>query len=190
MSSANANGATNGVADRHAAEHSSHGHHHHHHHHHHDDHNHYPDSWTTRLMQRVGLVQLAERMEHAWVASLVSLACFFLALVVQLPLISQLLSERVAGVLHSLALGGTYFVSGIPQAVSSVAIAGSGQLDTHVLMSLAVLATLYLGMAQEVRSARFPPRSHLFSHLFLQPPTSRSASDHVTRSICSRSDFA
>ncbi len=40
------------------------------------------------------------------------------------------------------------------QAVSSLALAASGRLDTHVLMSLAVAATLVMGAAAEVGAGR------------------------------------
>jgi hypothetical protein len=44
----------------------SHGHSHGHGHGHvHHEHDHYPDSWATRLMARLGLVDLAERLEHS-----------------------------------------------------------------------------------------------------------------------------
>ncbi|MEW5311397.1 MAG: hypothetical protein WDW38_003116 [Sanguina aurantia] len=46
-------------------------------------------------------------------------------------------------------LAGTFILSGIPQVVEALCIAGGGDIDTHVLMSLAVVGTLYLGMAQE-----------------------------------------
>jgi Cd2+/Zn2+-exporting ATPase len=79
-----------------------------------------------------------------------SILCFLVSLVVSLPPVVALVSERTAAAVQAAALGGTYLLSGLPQAVSSVALAAGGQLDTHVLMSLAVVATLYLGMVQEV----------------------------------------
>jgi hypothetical protein len=41
-------------------------------------------------------------------------------------------------------------LSGIPQLAETVGAAVAGRVDTHVLMSLSVLGTLYMGMAQEV----------------------------------------
>ncbi|GLI64799.1 hypothetical protein VaNZ11_008205 [Volvox africanus] len=142
--------------------HHEHHHHHHHHHHEHDhghdhkhhghhghDHDHYPDNWATRVMRSFGLVQLASRIEHSGPLAIGSTLCFVVSLLVALPFTAKLLSERVAATLQAAALCGTYLLSGLPQAVSSVALAAEGHLDTHVLMSLAVLATLYLGMVQE-----------------------------------------
>lgn len=79
-----------------------------------------------------------------------SILFFTASLVLGLAPLAALLGERAAGGLQAACLAGTYCLSGLPQAVSSVALAAGGGLDTHVLMSLAVLATLYLGMVQEV----------------------------------------
>lgn len=80
-----------------------------------------------------------------------SILCFMVSLVLGLPPVVVLLSERVASAVQTAALCGTYLLSGLPQLVSSIALVASGNLDTHVLMALAVAATLYLGMVQEVR---------------------------------------
>ncbi|KAG2449827.1 hypothetical protein HYH02_005350 [Chlamydomonas schloesseri] len=100
-------------------------------------------------MRRVGLVQLASRIEHSGRMAVASILFFVASLVLGLPPVAALLGERAAGALQAACLGGTYCLSGLPQAVSSVALAAGGGLDTHVLMALAVVATLYLGMVQE-----------------------------------------
>eukprot|EP00198_Chlamydomonas_reinhardtii_P007769 XP_001697106.1 heavy metal transporting ATPase [Chlamydomonas reinhardtii] len=100
-------------------------------------------------MRAVGLVQLASRIEHSGRMAVASILFFTASLVLGLAPLAALLGERAAGGLQAACLAGTYCLSGLPQAVSSVALAAGGGLDTHVLMSLAVLATLYLGMVQE-----------------------------------------
>jgi hypothetical protein len=59
-----------------------------------------------------------------------------------------------------MALSGTFLLSALPQTVEAVCVAASGKIDTHVLMSLAVIGTLLLGMAQEVREKRTLPLSN------------------------------
>ncbi|KXZ48383.1 hypothetical protein GPECTOR_28g790 [Gonium pectorale] len=100
-------------------------------------------------MRRVGLVQLASRIEHSGALAVASICFFALSLLASLPMVASALGEAAAGSLRNVGLAGTYALSGLPQAVSSVALAAGGQLDTHVLMAAAVVATLCLGMAQE-----------------------------------------
>lgn len=62
-----------------------------------------------------------------------------------------LLQVATAALLSKAALAVTYALSGIPQLAETVSAAVSGKIDTHVLMSLSIVGTLYMGMAQEVR---------------------------------------
>lgn len=79
------------------------------------------------------------------------MACFAGAMVAHMPAVASLISERAAHALHSSLLTGTFVLSGVPQLVESVSAASAGHIDTHVLMTLAVMGTLYLGLAHEVR---------------------------------------
>ena len=47
-------------------------------------------------------------------------------------------------------LAGTYLLSGIPQLAETLVACVRGRIDTHVLMSLSVVGTLYMDMAAEV----------------------------------------
>uniref|UniRef100_A0A383V263 P-type ATPase A domain-containing protein n=1 Tax=Tetradesmus obliquus TaxID=3088 RepID=A0A383V263_TETOB len=60
-----------------------------------------------------------------------------------------LLQAATAAALSKAALGVTYLFSGVPQLAETVGAAAAGKVDTHVLMSLSVIGTLYMGMAQE-----------------------------------------
>lgn len=64
--------------------------------------------------------------------------------------IQGLLQVGTAALLTKAALAVTYLLSGIPQLAETVGAAVSGRVDTHVLMSLSIVGTLYMGMAQEV----------------------------------------
>ena len=98
-------------------------------------------------------VGLASRIEHSWICAALSLLCFILAMVSQLPALASALPSAARSGVYAAGMAATYFLSGVPQVVSSIAIASSGHLDTHVLMALAVAGTLYLGMVHEVRFA-------------------------------------
>ena len=131
------------------------GHDHHHgsadHQHSEHSHSHYPESNVSRFFHKIGLLQLASTLAHSGRWTLVSILGFLLALILSTDLSCNLLGPRIAHVAHAMALSVTFLLSGLPQTVEAACVAGSGQLDTHVLMSLAVFGTLTLGMAQEVR---------------------------------------
>lgn len=112
----------------------------------------------SRALERLGLIELGERMEGSGAVALASIACFALVLLTSWSLVVQALPDVLVTVVHNAALAGTFILSGVPQTVEALAIAGSGKLDTHVLMSLAVLGTLYLGMAAEVSRPERRPR--------------------------------
>lgn len=132
--------------------HSHDNHHHDHDHSHGHHHHHMYDTPATKLMEKLGLVAIADKLGHSWTAAGLSMTLFVAAMVVHLPAMGQLLSASVADALHSSLLTGTFLLSGFPQAVESISAASAGQIDTHVLMTLAVLGTLYMGLAHEVGS--------------------------------------
>lgn len=109
----------------------------------------------TKALSAVGLVSLADRIEHSWLATSLSIFCFVASLLTHASLLTDQLPATAAALVVSelryVLLAGTFILSGIPQVVEALCIAGSGDIDTHVLMSLAVVGTLYLGMASEVR---------------------------------------
>ncbi|EFJ47598.1 hypothetical protein VOLCADRAFT_117840 [Volvox carteri f. nagariensis] len=111
-------------------------------------------------MRCVGLVQLASRIEHSGPLAVASILCFVVSLLAAVPpLVGTLLSERTAAALQTAALCGTYLLSGLPQAVSSVALAAGGHLDTHVLMSLAGALLLLLFQVSHFLEAKFTSRA-------------------------------
>ena len=128
---------------------------------HHDDsdqqhsteHSHYPDSDVSRFFNNIGLLRLASTLAHSGRWTLVSISSFLLSLMLSTDLSARLLGPLLAHAAHTMALSVTFFLSGLPQTVEAACVAGSGQLDTHVLMSLAVFGTLTLGMAQEASSS-------------------------------------
>lgn len=61
-----------------------------------------------------------------------------------------LLQAGTAALLSKAALAVTYVLSGIPQMVETIGAAATGKVDTHVLMSLSIVGTLYMNMAHEV----------------------------------------
>ena len=117
----------------------SHQHHHHDHPHAHH-HHHYPESGMSRALDKIGLTALSEKLEHEGRWTLISVACFIVALL-----------AREGGMLFAshCFLAGTFLLSGLPQSVEAICVASSGTIDTHVLTALAVIGTLFLGMAQE-----------------------------------------
>lgn len=121
-----------------------------HQHYGHGGHSHYPDSPVSRLFDRIGLIALSTKLAHSGRWTLISIACYILALIMSTELASRAFSHVVAHTAQAVALACTFLLSGLPQTVEAACVAGSGKLDTHVLMSLAVFGTLALGMAQEV----------------------------------------
>lgn len=150
-------------------------HHHHHgccHGHHHDDE--LPDNFLTRLLRRVGVLGLVERMGHSWRVNAAAIAFFLVALALNLPALQQALpgGAPAARTVHAAALAATYALSGIPQIVEALCLTASLKIDTHVLMGFAALGTVYLGMAQEGALLLLLFRT---SHLLEEQLTERAA---------------
>ncbi len=89
-------------------------------------------------------------LEHNALYTVASAASFFAALACSLLTSAALVSGPLwATYLPAAFLGITFVLSGIPQLVETVQAFAHRQVDTHVLMSLAVVGTAYMGMAQE-----------------------------------------
>jgi hypothetical protein len=101
-------------------------------------------------LSKTGLFSLAEHLEHNTVYTVTSVSCFIAALLLPYAATQGLLQAATAAMLAKAALGVTYLLSGVPQLAETVGAAVAGKVDTHVLMSLSVIGTLYMGMAQEV----------------------------------------
>jgi hypothetical protein len=101
-------------------------------------------------LAKTGLFSLAEHLEHNTVYTVTSVSCFVAALLLPYCAAQGLLQAATAAMLGKAALGVTYLLSGVPQLAETVGAAVAGKVDTHVLMSLSVIGTLYMGMAQEV----------------------------------------
>jgi hypothetical protein len=83
-----------------------------------------------------------------------SIGCFAAALLLPYAAAQSLIPAATAALLAKAALSMTYILSGLPQLAETVYAAVAGKIDTHVLMSLSVLGTLYMGLAQEVSQRR------------------------------------
>lgn len=151
-------GAAHHHGHHHHHDHHDHGHHHHGHGHGHEHHG-VPENAVSRVLGSLGLLRLARAIDSSWVCTAASFGCFAVAMLMQLLPLAQHLPALLATHAHNAALAGTFILSGIPQVVEALCIAGGGTLDTHVLMALAVVGTLYLGMAHEVRPP--PPLGHV-----------------------------
>ncbi len=140
--------------------HCSHDHdheHHHHHHHHnhdhdHDHHHHFPETPVSRLLEKVGILGLAESMSLSTTCTVLAISCYTASLILSISAVQQL-APVWASTLQTATLSASLVLLGIPQLVESVCLAAAGVIDTHVLMALAAFGTLYMGMAQEVSNA-------------------------------------
>lgn len=101
-------------------------------------------------LAKTGIFSLTEHLEHNMAYTVTSIGCFVAALLLPYAAAQGMLSVATAAMLAKAALSVTYFLSGLPQLAETVYAAVAGKIDTHVLMSLSVLGTLYMGMAQEV----------------------------------------
>jgi hypothetical protein len=110
------------------------------------------------LLAKTGLFSVAEHLEHNAAYILTAISCFAVALLLPYAAAQSLISASTAAVLAKAALSVTYVLSGLPQLAETVYAAVAGKIDTHVLMSLSVIGTLYMGMAQEVRGGFTPAR--------------------------------
>eukprot|EP00878_Enallax_costatus_P011030 GHUV01011520.1.p1 GENE.GHUV01011520.1~~GHUV01011520.1.p1 ORF type:complete len:338 (+),score=57.62 GHUV01011520.1:998-2011(+) len=136
--------------------HNGHQHQHNGHHHHHGHHHYHTDlssggssNPVLSVLGKTGLFSLAEHLERHTAYTVTSISCFIAALLLPYAAAQGLLQAATAALLAKAALAVTYILSGIPQLAETVGAAVSGKIDTHVLMSLSIVGTLYMGMAQE-----------------------------------------
>eukprot|EP00882_Tetradesmus_deserticola_P016572 GHRQ01017708.1.p1 GENE.GHRQ01017708.1~~GHRQ01017708.1.p1 ORF type:complete len:339 (+),score=80.11 GHRQ01017708.1:232-1248(+) len=113
-----------------------------------------PSNPVLSALSKTGLFSLAEHLEHNAVYTIASVSCFVAALLLPYCAAQGLLQAATAALLGKAALGLTYLLSGVPQLAETVGAAAAGKVDTHVLMSLSIIGTLYMGMAQEVSCNR------------------------------------
>jgi hypothetical protein len=79
-----------------------------------------------------------------------SVACFIASLLLPYLASSALVPAAFAAALGKVAITTTFALSGLPQLAETLLAFAARKVDTHVLMSLSVVGTLYMGMAQEV----------------------------------------
>lgn len=84
------------------------------------------------------------------VALLASLALFITAMVMQSTRAAEVLPRHCTQLIHQCSLLGTVILSGKSPVVQSVRTLLSGNINTHVLTTLAVLGAHYLGLPHEV----------------------------------------
>ena len=71
----------------------------------------------------------------------------------------MLVQEHVLSGLAASAVGAVYLLAGVPETVELCLSVAGGQVDTHVLMTLAALGLLALGQASEVSPGNSTPPS-------------------------------
>jgi Cd2+/Zn2+-exporting ATPase len=102
------------------------------------------------VLDKLGLLSLSEVLEHNAMYTVASAASFFASLACNMLTSAALVSGPLWTThLPAALIGVTFVLSGIPQLVETVQAFAHRQVDTHVLMSLAVVGTAYMGMAQE-----------------------------------------
>ena len=106
------------------------------------------------LLAKTGLFSVAEHLEHNAAYIMTAVTCFAAALLLPYAASQAMIPAATAALLAKAALSITYVLAGLPQLAETVYAAVAGKIDTHVLMSLSVLGTLYMGMAQEVSRRR------------------------------------
>lgn len=103
-------------------------------------------------LDRLGLFRLADHLEHHTAYTITAVASFAASLALQQAGAAGLLAASVAAPLSTAALVVPFLLLGAPQLAETLVAFAARQVDTHVLMSLSIVGTLYMGMAQEVRS--------------------------------------
>ena len=103
-------------------------------------------------MDRCGLFRLADHLEHHTSYTIAAVCSFAASIAVQQAAAAGLLAASVAGPLSTATLCVPFLLLGVPQLVETLMAFAARQVDTHVLMSLSIVGTLYMGMAQEVSS--------------------------------------
>ena len=104
------------------------------------------------VFTRLGIVKLAAWLDASRAATIAMVVLFFAAAVSSWAA-SALTGAAAASalVLKQAATAGVYALGGVPETVSLCFSLADLQVDTHVLMTLAIIGTLFTGAALEVR---------------------------------------
>ena len=121
----------------------------------------------TWVYRRTGLLQLASLLRENMFGSIAISVMIVVAALAQWQAGSAWLSQRVGHTVSTAATAGIYFLAGTPAAVDLTYDLASLHVDTHVLMTLAVIGTLLIGGAMEVGHPGLAPRFSLHLTPFL-----------------------
>ncbi|KAI8469228.1 MAG: hypothetical protein J3K34DRAFT_459478 [Monoraphidium minutum] len=105
-------------------------------------------SAALRALGSTGFFALSEELEHGTSYSLASVAAFALSLGLSYA-VHRGAALPGAAAAAAVLLAVTYFLSGVPQLAETLIAVARRRVDTHVLMSLSVVGTLYMDMAAE-----------------------------------------
>ncbi len=108
---------------------------------------------VTRRHRHTGLLRLAELLRESLYGSVAITVLFAVAAVCNWQSGSAWLAQRAADRVRDAAVVAVYLLAGVPAAVDLTYDLASLHVDTHVLMTLAVIGTLLIGGALEVISA-------------------------------------
>ncbi|GMH39781.1 hypothetical protein BSKO_07679 [Bryopsis sp. KO-2023] len=137
--------------------------HHHHHHHHHHDHSHSHETLgccssnakDTTLSNEIremlsfgGFLDLVHELEHSTMAIGVSASVLILSTFCGWLSGGEYLGQ-IGSLCEQAGLVVVFLLSATPLLVDGVLRVAKGQVDTHVLMALAVCGSLYLGLPHE-----------------------------------------
>jgi hypothetical protein len=103
------------------------------------------------VYRRTGLLQLAGLLRENVYGTIAISVLFLVAALAQWQAVAQWLPQHAGHTMSAAGTAGIYFLAGIPAAVDLSYDLASLHVDTHVLMTLAVIGTLIIGGALEVR---------------------------------------
>ena len=110
----------------------------------------------TWLYRRTGLLQLAALLRENVYGSIAISVLILVAVLAQWQAAAQWLPAGVGATVSTAATAAIYVLAGIPAAVDLTYDLASLHVDTHVLMTLAVMGTLAIGGALEVNPCALP----------------------------------
>lgn len=129
----------------------------------HHGHQHGPDLDATALhraltwlYRRTGLLQLAALLRENVCGSIAISVLILVAALAQWQAAAHWLPHGVGATISTAATAAIYVLAGIPAAVDLTYDLASLHVDTHVLMTLAVMGTLAIGGALEVNHCALP----------------------------------
>lgn len=100
-------------------------------------------------LRKTGIWRIDNFLEHSIAVNVLSAASFVAALAAFAMGRHALLPASLASTISNAAIAVTFALSGIPQLIESLVAVARLHIDTHVLMTLAIGGTAFLGMAQE-----------------------------------------